>query len=102
MLENWDGQGLSDRRACLAASRLHIFSIGNLHLRFDFMQCVLFFGLQVILAEALLLNRVAALPTFTLAGQHNNGTSRASDLLEYLSLRHIPVQTVPLKSAGLS
>ncbi|CAE6926947.1 CPK8 [Symbiodinium sp. CCMP2592] len=70
VLENWDGQGLSDRRACLA----------------------------VILAEALLLNRVAALPTFTLSGQHNNGTSRSSDLMEYLSLRHIPVQTVPLKS----
>eukprot|EP00913_Durusdinium_trenchii_P036041 g33723.t1 len=56
--EHWDGQGLSDRRACLA----------------------------IILAEAFLLNRIAVLPRFTLSAQHNGGRQLLSNLLEYVSL----------------
>ncbi|CAK0892156.1 unnamed protein product [Prorocentrum cordatum] len=65
-----DGQGLSDRRACLA----------------------------VILAEAFLLERVAVLPLFRLdADRHNAGVLLpGSDLSEYVSLERIPVATVAL------
>ncbi|CAE8647963.1 unnamed protein product [Polarella glacialis] len=65
----WDAQGLSDRRACLA----------------------------VVLAEAFLLGRVAVLPLFTLdAGRHNNGLElEDTDLTEYVSLEHMPVETIP-------
>ncbi|CAK9039016.1 unnamed protein product [Durusdinium trenchii] len=62
--EHWDGQGLSDRRACLA----------------------------IILAEAFLLNRIAVLPRFTLSAQHNGGRQLLSNLLEYVSLEHFPMQ----------
>ena len=64
---NTDGQGLSDRRACQA----------------------------VVLAEALLLGRVAVLPRFTLDSErHNFGHVRApTDLSEYLSISPGVVET---------
>eukprot|EP00434_Breviolum_minutum_P009564 symbB.v1.2.008422.t1/scaffold529.1/size191693/7 len=63
--ENWDAQGLSDRRACLA----------------------------IILAEALLLDRAVILPYFSLSAHHNGGREVVSDLLKYISLVHIPVRS---------
>lgn len=66
--ESCDGQGLSDRRACLA----------------------------IVLAEAFLLGRVAVLPRFTLdAIRHNHGVQLPDrDLQDYISLEHIPIATI--------